>query len=157
MVVQSRFPAAADAIVAGLVAAGLKVWDGPIITGDYSNAVYIGFDGDYADGEERAASINQEWHGLGAKARKEEIQIPCAVVVLTGNGDTTWKPTRDTGFAILETIGQTLRADPSLGLGPPTVSADFVAELWPGDTFQETGPAGMQLRIVFDIHIKTRV
>lgn len=154
---ETRMPAAIDAIVSRLKTAGLTVWDGPILTGDYSNAVYVGFDGDYNDGEERASTTFQEWHGLGAKARRETIDVACAIVALTGNADTTWKPCRDTAVAMLETVGQTLRADPSLGLGPPTVSGDFVAELEPGDFFQEAGPGGMQARIVFTVHIKTRV
>lgn len=160
--VETRIPQAIDAIVAKLVTAfqntpGVVVWDGPIVSGDYSDAVYIGFDGDYADGEERAVTSVQEWRGLGAKSRSEELQIAGAAVIRIGDGAMTWKPARDAAIALLTTVGQTLRADPSVGLGPPTVSSDFVAELWPGDMFQETGPEGMQVRIVFTIHCKTRV
>jgi hypothetical protein len=154
--VQTMLPQAIDAIVSKLQAAGLTVWDGPIITGNYDDAVYIGYDGEY-DGEEKAVSILQAWKGLGANARSEDLDIACAVVTLTGNDDPSWKTSRDTTIAILEKIGQVLRADPSLGLGPPTVSADFVAELWPGELYQENGPSGLQARIVFTIHIKTRV
>jgi hypothetical protein len=153
--VQTMLPQAIDAIVTLFKAQGLTVWDGPIITGDYSDAVYVGFDGDYT-GEEKAASTIQAWAGIGNRARKEELDIVCSICTMTGDA-ASWKTPRDTAIAILATVGQVLRSDPSIGLGPPTISADFVAELWPGEFFQETGPAGYQIRIVFTIHIKTRV
>lgn len=152
---ETRLPALIDAVVAALKAADpdLNVWDGPIITGDYDNAVYIGFDGRYEDFEETASSTQQQWaSGIGQNARDEDHQVTCAVVVLTGDADTSWKPTRDRAYAILETVGQVLRADPSLGLPPPSV-----AELWPGDYYQENSPQGLQGRIVFSVHSKTRV
>ncbi|MFC3453999.1 hypothetical protein [Amycolatopsis speibonae] len=151
---ESRIPEAIDAIIAALTTAqpDLQVWDGPIISGDYTNAVYIGFDGQYEDSEELAVSAQQEWAGIGRNARNEDLQITCSVVVLTGNADTAWKPTRDAAYSIIEAVGQVLRADPSVGLPPPVV-----AELVPGDFYQETGPAGMQARVLFSIHLKTRV
>jgi hypothetical protein len=150
--VQSKIPAAIDAIVAALKAAGLQVWDGPVLTGDYEDAVFIGYDA-YPDVvEQRSAGSTQTWAGLGQRARDEDIVISCAVVTLTGDTDTTWKPARDKAFAMLETVGQVLRNDPSLGLPPPSV-----AELEPGDYFEETSPAGYQCRIAFQIHYQTRV
>ena len=112
---ESRLTASIDAIVAALRAADptLTVWDGPIVSGDYSDAVYIGYDAD-PDGEFRAATTNQEWAALGRRIRNEDLQIVCAAVVLFGNNDTSWKPTRDACYALVETVGQTLRADPSL-------------------------------------------
>lgn len=151
--VQSRLPASIDAIVEALTTAGVTVWDGPILTGDYGDAIYIGYDADPQGGEERASSTEQTWaSAIGQKARNEDLQIICAIVTLTGNDDASWKPARDTAFALLETVGTVLRADPSLGLSPPSV-----AELWPGDYFQEVGPAGLQTRIAFVINHKTRV
>jgi hypothetical protein len=152
--VETRLPASIDAIVAALqpVLAPTPVYDGPILTGDYSNAVYIGYDADPSGAEDHAGSTQQTWAGLGQRKRDEEIQIICAVVTLTGNADTSWKASRDSAFALLEKVGQTLRADPSLALSPPSV-----AELMPGDLFQENGPEGLQARIVFAIHHKTRV
>lgn len=157
--VQTRIPAAIDALVALFQGAGLATLDGPILSGDEYpvGCVYVGFDGDYNEGEERAVTSVQEWAGLGKLVRREDLQIAGAVTYVTGNAATTWKSARDSAVALLETIGQVLRADPSIGLGPPAVAGDFVAELWPGDMFQENGPAGMQVRIVFAIHCKTRV
>lgn len=148
---ETRLPVSIDAIVAALQTAGLTVWDGPIVTGDYRNAVFIGYDGD-PEGEFRAATVDQAWAGVGQRKRNEEPHIIGAVTALVGNSATSWKETRDTAFAMLTTVGQTLRSDPSLGQSPP-----YVAELWPGEYFQEPIPVGYQARIIFAIHIKTRV
>jgi hypothetical protein len=150
--VQTRIPASIDAIVTALQAAGLNVWDGPILTGDYTDSVYIGYDAQPDIVEQRAATSMQSWAGLGNRARNEDNGITCAVVTLTGDTANSWKAARDHAFSMLETVGQVLRADPSLGLSPPSV-----AELEPGDYFQEIGPAGYQCRIAFVIHHLTRV
>lgn len=150
--VQTRIPAAIDAIVTALKGAGLTVWDGPVLTGDYGDCVFIGFDAQPDLVEQRAASSVQSWAGLGQRARDENLQITGAVVTLTGNTEDSWKPSRDTAFAMLETIGAVLRGDPSLGLSSPSV-----AELEPGDYYQEIGPAGYQCRIAFSVHHMTRV
>lgn len=153
-----RLPAAVDAIVAALSGVGVQVWDGPILTDDYSDAIYIGFDGDYSDtGDERAASTRQEWAGgIGQRRRSDEHDITCAIVVLVGEAATSWKPVRDKVAALLETVGQALRSDvvlgPSLGLSAPSV-----AQISGGDLFQEAGPEGMQARFVFSINYRTRV
>lgn len=151
---ETRLPDSIDAIVAALTAAGLTVWDGPIISGDYGDAVYIGFDGDYSENGsgEHAGSTVQTWSSIGRKVRDEDLTITCSVVTLTGDDAPSWKAARDACFAILQTVGVALRADPSLGLPPPSV-----AELQQGGYFQEVGPEGMQARIVFTIHHKTRV
>ena len=93
-----RLPAAIDAIVAALQGLGVQVWDGPIVSGDYDDAIYIGFDGDYG-GEELAATTVQTWAGIGQRKRDEDHTITCAVVVLLGNESTSWKPARDKALA----------------------------------------------------------
>lgn len=150
-----RLPAAIDAIVAALQGVGVQVWDGPIVSGDYSDAVYVGFDGEYG-GEEKAATVKQDWASIGQRKRNEEDDIICAIVVQVGDGHSSWKPVRDAISALMETVGQALRSDttlgPSLGLSGPSV-----AQLWGGELFQEQGPGGMQARLVFSINYKTRV
>jgi hypothetical protein len=150
--VETKIPAVLDALVTAFQGAGLNVWDGPIISGDYTDSVYVGYNAEPDIVEQRSASSIQSWAGLGNRARNEDLQITCAIVTLTGNADTSWKPARDNAFAMLETVGQVLRANPSLGLPPPSV-----AELIPGDYFEETGPAGAQARIEFTVHHITRV
>jgi len=130
----------------------LQVWDGPVLTGDASEAVFVGFDGLF-EGEETSTTTQQQWaSGIGQNARDEDNQVTCAVVVVVGNADTSWKPTRDRVYAILDVVGEALRADSSLGLPPPSV-----AELMPGDYFQEPTENGFQGRLVFSVHHKTRV
>lgn len=149
---ETRVPASIDAIVAALQAAGLTIWDGPIVSGDFSSAVFIGYDGD-PDGDYRAVTTTQTWSGLGQRKRDEEDLISCAAVALLGTSDTSWKPTRDAVYALLDTVGQTLRADPSLAQPPP-----YTAEILTGDYFQEATTSGNQGRLVFTIRISnTRV
>jgi hypothetical protein len=148
-----------DAIVAALTTAfanaspTVKVWDGPVVSGDYSNAVYVGYDADPEAVEFIAVNGLQQWAGLGAKKRDEELDIACAILVNFVASEDTWKPTRDAAFAIYDIVGQTLRADPSLGQAPP-----FVAEITTHRYSQEPfGDNKWQARIVFGVHIKTRV
>lgn len=158
MATETRYPAAIDALVAALKTAfngqPVNVWDGPIVTGDFSNAVYIGYDADPEAAEFIAVNSLQSWAGLGAKRRDEELDIICAVLVGFAADENVWKPTRDATFAILDTVGQTLRANPSLSQTPP-----FVAEL--GQNYRYSQEPGVndnwQARIVFGVHIKTRV
>lgn len=149
---ETRVGAAIDAIKTALdTVNGLTVWDGPIVSGDYSDAVYIGYDAD-PDGDFQAADIGQVWVGVGAtRTRDEEIDITCAAVALVGEAE-TWKTPRDTVLALVESVGQKLRADTSLGLSPPCR-----AELTSGGYFQEPGSAGWQARLVFNVRVTTRV
>lgn len=154
---ESRIPETIDAIVAELKTAfentNTAVFDGPVLSGDYmANCVYIGYDGDPSYAEELSSTTQQKWAGLGQDRRDEENVITCAIVTVTGDDLSSWKPARDATYSLLEVIGQTLRSDPSLGLPPPSV-----AEVWPGEYRQEAGPAGYQARLVFSIHQNTRV
>lgn len=150
---ETRLDASIDALYDALIAAelGVNVWDGPIVSGDSGDAIFVGYDGD-PEGEGQAGQASQEWAGIGKRARDETIVIVCAAVVLVGDSDARWKPVRDRAKALIESVGQTLRADPSLGQGPPCV-----AELQPGEYFQENGPAGYQARFLFTVHVQTRV
>lgn len=143
----SHIPAAIDAIVAKLTAAGLKVWDGPVVTGDFSPAVFVGYDGN-PDGEFRSVAGSQDWVGLGAKRRSEIFSIVCAAVALTG--ENTTKTGRDAVYALLDVVGTTLRADPSLGL----TELPFVAGLKPAELFTEPTENGLQCRWVFTIDVE---
>lgn len=143
----SRIPATINAVVTALRNAGLKVWDGPVITGDYGDAVYIGYDGN-PEGEFQSTSGTQSWAGLGAKRRNERFTIFCAVVALVGDsGDV--QGSRENAYALLAGVEDALRADPSLGQPPP-----FVAAMNSNDLFLEQGDAGLQSRIVFTIDVE---
>jgi hypothetical protein len=145
-VTTSRIPAAVDALIASFTAAGLKVWDGPVVTDDFAPAVFVGYDGN-PDGTFEAVTGTQDWAALGAKRRSETFSVICAAVALSGG--TATKPGRDAVYALLDIVGTTLRADPSLGLGTPP----FVAELKPVALFTEPTSNGLQCRWVFTIDI----
>lgn len=143
----SHIPAAIDAIVAKLIAAGLKVWDGPVITGDFSPAVFIGYDGN-PEGDFRSVVGTQDWAGLGAKRRSENFSIVGAAVALTG--ENTTKTGRDAVYALLDVVGVTLRADPSLGL----TELPLVAGLKPAELYTEPTENGLQCRWVFAVDVE---
>jgi len=157
MMAASRIPAVIDALVALLEAAdlGAPIWDGPIVSGNATDAIYVGYDADPEGGEEQGSDAQQQWAGIGTESRNEDGQIICAIVVLTGNQITSWKEPRDRVFALLDGVGGAIRGTPakaSLGLSPP-----MTAELWPGAYYQEVGPEGYQARLLFQIHYTTRV
>jgi hypothetical protein len=147
--VSTKFFDSVDAIVSALKGAGLLVWDGPVVTGDFRDAVFVGYDGD-PEGAFEAATMTQDWAGLGAKRRDETLDIHCAVVALSGESDT--KSARDRAKTVLTTVETTLRANPGLGQPSP-----FVAGLKPVAAFQEPIDVGLQVRITFTISIMTRV
>lgn len=149
---ETRLAAAIDALYDALIAAnlGVDVWDGPIVNGNTGDTIHLGYDAD-PEGDAQAGTSQQEWAGLGKRTRDEELDITGAAVVLLGNSD-RWKGPRDRAIALIEGIGQVLRANPSLSQAPP-----FTAELQPGEYFQESGTNGYQARFVFTVHIRTRV
>lgn len=121
----SRLPDLVDNFVSRLEAAsglsGVQVVDGPIVSGTAAQEqVFVGYDAD-PEGDAEAASTSQTWAGLGARAKNEDIQLTCAVLVRKGS--TAVKPLRDRVFAIFAEVEAVVRADPSLGLPPPTVCA----------------------------------
>jgi hypothetical protein len=142
---QTRVFAAIDAIVAALTAAGLKVWDGPIITDDYGDAIWVGYDGD-PDGDFLSAETTQEWANLGATRRSETSSIICCAMAT--RGDEAARAARQAVSALVETAGSALRADPSLGQPQP-----FVAGLMPGNLYVVPTEQGVEARQVFSVRI----
>jgi hypothetical protein len=150
----SRAPAAIDALAALFAAApglsGVEVVDGPTVTGDpLHEALFVGYDGD-PDGAGEAVTFEQTWAGLGAKAKDETFAITCAVVAW--GGDTAVREIRLRAFALLAEVENILRADPSVGLPPPTVVA-----MASGSLVQAQRQSGMECRIPFQIAVQTRI
>lgn len=147
----SRVPATIDAIVNVLTVAGINTIDGPFVTGDYDNAVFVGYDGN-PEGNFLSAGIKQEWSGTLGTARRDEImEITCAVVVMSG--DTDVKTARLNAFGLFGTVETTLRADPSLGFSSP-----YVAGVKPVDFYVEPdSERGFVARLVFVVEAKTRI
>lgn len=150
----SRIPDVIDVLVTRLDAAptldGVKVIDGPIVTNDpLHEAVYIGYDGD-PEGDGAAVEFTQVWASIGQRARGETFSVTCAVVVWKGS--TKVRPVRLRAFEVLAAIQDVVRADPSLGLPPPSVVA-FAS----GSVIQLQRQSGLECRIPFQIAVQTRI
>ncbi|MFB7736169.1 hypothetical protein ACFC08_17645 [Streptomyces sp. NPDC056112] len=154
MAAPSRVPELIDALVAALQASpdlkGVKVVDGPLITDSAANDwVYVGFDAD-PEAIAPTASTTQEWAGLGALAKNEDIQLTCAVLVRRGPTDV--RACRVRAFEVFGAVEAVVRADPSLGLPPPTVCS--ISE---HTIHTEQTDRGIQGRMPFTLSCKTRI
>jgi hypothetical protein len=145
----TRLPASIDALVTMFTGAGINTIDGPKISGDYSNAVWIGYDGDGESTDFRSATIEQQWAGLGQRVRNERFDIQCSAYAIDGDGSV--KSARDAVFALVAQVESTLRGNPSLGLSSPCV-----AQYALGDLFTEPLDKGVQCRVPFTVSVETR-
>lgn len=149
----SRAPAAVDALVAAWVPAfpNNPVYDGPVLTEDFRDALFVGYDGD-PSGEHEALASTSKWAGIGAHKRDESIVVVCSAVALSGDGIP--KDARDRAYAIYNTAEAVLRSNPSLTQTPTPFVAEIVSTqlLW---DWLET--SGLQARITFTVHIETRI
>lgn len=118
----SRIPEAIDALVTSLTTAlgtTANVVDGPPLSWDNiqlpENAVsetsflFIGAD----PNSDTSADSQQDFNAAGAVSMDEQITIHCTAFVWSG--DEKIKSLRDELFAIMATVDQTIRSDPSLG------------------------------------------
>jgi hypothetical protein len=122
------------------------VFDGPG-NGDqgWADAVFVGFDGDYAGSYEAANLI----HTMTFQVREyEEVVITGAIV--SWSGDIVPKSCRDRAVALLAGLDSIIRTDPTLGL-----SQDVIANLDTGIMFQEPFADGHACRITFTVNVKT--
>lgn len=154
MTASSRVPALIDAFLAALTAdaglTGVQVVDGPLVTDSAATEwVFVGYDAD-PEGEYMTAQTTQQWAGLGAKAKNEDITLTGAVLVQQGS--TAVKPCRDRTFAIFAEVESVVRANPSLGLPTPTVCS--ISE----HTFHtEQTDRGIRGRLPFTLTCTTRI
>jgi hypothetical protein len=151
----SRAPEAVAALVtiATSVAASIptpvvKAYDGPVATGDPSDAIHVGYDITDPDGGQ-AVDSTQEWAGLGAKKRDETLAIHSSIYLVNGAADVA--AARARGYAILAAVEDTLHADPSMGLPPPT---------WGGVSAHQLAypltEAGIEVWLKFTVTVRTR-
>ena len=98
----------ADATLSGLVI------DGPPVTEDVlADVVTIGFAWDPDD--DTSADIEQEYHELGAAAKRDErVDVRCAAVAFRGDADMA--AARARCVVLLGAVESVLRADYALGL-----------------------------------------
>lgn len=132
-------------VVTTLRTAGANVVDGPLVVGDTLDFVYIGYDGD-PEGDWSAATISQDWAGIGTRKRNEYFDIVGAVVSRYSADDSATARARvQAQFTIVENA---ILDDPSLGFAPPCVAGVNPVEL-----FAEDG----QYRLTFVIRVQTRI
>lgn len=137
-----------DTVVTILRAAGANVLDSWEPVGDTLDFVFIGYDGD-PEGDLAAATIEQDWAGIGTKKRDERFDIVGAVVArYSADGPQTSRDRVKTQFTLVENA---ILADPSLGL--PGQVQYCIADVHPIQLFAEPG----QYRLTFVIRVLTRV
>ena len=146
---ETRVDEAILALVALWTAAGLATVDGGLVSGDTGGRVFVGYDGD-PDGDWQAAELDSDWAGVGSTKRDEEFDVICAVV--TRSGFQKASEARAAALAMYQTASAALRANPSLGFPPPSVVSPQ-----PQGLFTPPGKTGIQGRLVFNVHVKTRV
>lgn len=154
MTAPSRVPDLIDNLIAALKASaglsGVQVVDGPLVSDTAaSEYVFVGYDGD-PEGEFATAGTSQQWAGLGAKAKNEDITLTCAVLVQRGSVDV--KACRVRAFEIFAQVEAVVRADPALGLPPPTVCS--ISET---SFHTEQTDRGVRGRMPFTLSCTTRI
>lgn len=128
---------------------GVLVSDGPKLSGEQpAGLICVGWNGEE---DARAATVRQEFSGLGAKKKAETIGIPCCIIFRDGAASV---PTARAGaFAIFNAVSAALRGDLSLGLPAPAV-----AQIDEYDFSQvPSSRSGIEGRIVFNVSITARI
>lgn len=93
--------------------AGVRVADGPEVTGDsVPDWLIVGFDGD-PTGDFEAAQSTSDWVDLGS-GREEEFQV--TVAAIAQRGDTDIVAARGRACEIGARVEAWVRADPTVGL-----------------------------------------
>lgn len=131
----------------------INVWLGQVATGDPTDALWVGWDGN-PDGDDQMATSRTAWAGIGAKRRDEDIAIVCSICVLQGIGSDAGgvQAAIDRVYAQHTVAEDALRADPSLGQGPPFVAACSTGELY----MHPQTDQGLLARLVFAVTVQTR-
>lgn len=153
MTLSSRVPAVLDALVTLFttqLAADVTVADGPLVTDDpLEQVVCVGWDGDDT-GDGQAVEWAQEYVGLGAPVKDESFQVTCVAICWDGGDD--MRAARNNVYTLFATIEAAVRADKSLGLGPPSIAAITIGRL-----HQEANSDGVQARLPFVVDVTTRI
>ena len=156
-IVTSRIGTVCDALVAALklnptFADPVRVYDGPVSAGDtmWTQAVYVGFDGEWANNIYAAVDLRQDLNYLGNTSMFEEFDIHC--VAEAWYGDVNVQAARNGTLTLFAGVQQVLRTDPTLGVDGSTVTGLTLA----GQLRYEFDNSGNILaRLPFDIHVIT--
>lgn len=145
----SRVGAVIDALVTQFDAGtAVKVYDGPPVdTTAPADFVVIGCDDQF----ESTVPLTQAWAGLGANARDENGEIPCAVI--SQSGETNVKTHRDRCLTILAELEAAVVADPTLG---GTVASGWLL-IASGSLSQAQTANGSRASINFTVSYRARI
>lgn len=137
------------------VLSDVSVYDGFGISEDASDYLMVGVE-DPNGSEPTSADVQQEWAGLGAKARYEAGTVTCAALAFRGNpGDEGQGEARAAARDIVAAVEDDLRADPNLGgVVPGLMWVGFGTRL---RIVQDQGESGPWALVVFDIAFKAKI
>lgn len=147
----SRIPAVCDALVSTLrtaLGSTATVYDGQWVTAPDSTQSYVTV-GWTPEGE--GPSGEQDWAGLGNRARDETGDIPCYADAYGGDTNDV-AARRNAAFALFAACETALRDDPTLG-GVVT----FETQIGAYECRQEQTENGLEVGITFHVLFKTRI
>jgi len=153
----SRIGTVCDALVAALKASPtfadpVRVYDGPVTAADtmWTQAVYVGFDGEWQNNQYDAVDLRQSLNYLGNTSMFEEFDIWC--VAEAWAGDTTTKTARDQTLAMFAGVQTVIRTDPTLGVDGSTITGlQMVGQL----RYEYDSSGNILARLPFQIHVVT--
>lgn len=139
----------------------VNVFLGPVYSGDPDDAVFVGYDGN-PDGEFETVTHRQGWVGAGARARDEEFDVHCCILNVSGVGDPEALTAATTRlYSVFQVLALAVHSDRgSLGLGPGSAhnAPVFQASVQSFTSYLPTVEGGgVQPRVSFDVHVRTRV
>lgn len=133
----------------------IAVYDGYGLSDDASDFLMVGVE-DPNGSEPTSADVQQQWAGLGAKARYEAGTVTCAALAWRGNpGDAGQREARAAAAAIVAAVENDLRADPNLGGAVPGLQwVGFGDRLRIVQDQTQSGPMAL---VIFDIAYKAKI
>jgi hypothetical protein len=124
---------------------------GPQLSGDFSQlALFVGVD-DPTQSTPTAATSDQTWVGMGARARDEQLSVFCTAEAWSG--ETTTRDAMDAVYGIVAAVETLLLADVYMG-----GLALFEAPGSTGHTLKwQQGEGGLAAHVSFRIDVKARL
>jgi hypothetical protein len=141
----------ADATIATTY--GTDVRDGPLKSNevqDRPNFLFVGTQPSDTEAGDAAGTVNQTWGELGARAKYEDLTVPCELVCQAG--DTSLTQRRTDAKAILAAVESALRTDFTL-----SVAQLLWCHMSAGTPQQKQTPNGSALVIPFTITGRARL
>ena len=142
------------AVTVGGATPPVSVFCGPVLTGDFAQlALWVGSQDPPLDNTQSivAATSNQTWVGLGARARDEDLTVWCYAEAWSG--DTTTRDALTAVYGIVAAVEDILRLDANLG--------GNVQYINPGSTGHvlkwRPGSGGLGCGIQFQIVARARI